>query len=148
MTKHLEILAVSSSTGAEPQGRKSKRSQASGSQSFILSPTLSELCCQHFHGVLPGEGPMSGGELVVSKRQRDMGFRLLCTIWTAEMLSWGWARAPCRTALRMGSSWAALSPLHPVQKWYGRAGRGSWGAGEPSSVPRQQRPALEGWKPE
>lgn len=62
---------VSSSTGAEPHERKSKRSQTRGSQSLIifLPPTLPELCCQHFNGALPGTGPVSDGELVVSERQ-------------------------------------------------------------------------------
>lgn len=124
---------MSSSTGAEAQGRKSKHSQTSGSQSLIsLSPTLSELCCQHFNGVLPGKGPVSGGKLVVSKRQRDMSFRFLPTIWTPETQCWGWARAQRCKAPLMGNSWAALSLLYLVQKWYLHPHRASWGAGEPA----------------
>lgn len=157
MTERTGMLTNSCSQCLPAQGQNPRESSPNAARAVVLkvsSPYLQHYqSCQHFNGGLPGKGPVSGGELVVSKRQRDMSFRLLPTIWTAEMLSWAWARAQCCKAPLMGSSWAALSLLHLVQKWYSHPCWASWGAGElaprqESSVLRRQQPALKGWKPE
>lgn len=146
---HRFLQLVSSTTKAEPHGRKSKCSQTRGSHSLIsLSPALSELCCQCFNGVLPGKGPVPAGELVISKRQRDTSFRLLPTIWTAETRSWGWAGAQrCKTSDGWQLGCTVPSSLGvkviPALCW------GSWGAGEPASwgEPRAEAAAARPERP-
>lgn len=104
--------------------------------SFPYFYHLSEACCQHFNGVLPGKGPVSGGELVVSTRQRDE-FQI-----TSHHLDF--RNAKVRTqhyrASLMGSSWAALSLLHLVQKRYLHPHRP---AGEQESQPHGESSAEE-----